>query len=103
MAKKPKVAPREFVAGGGSAGGATLEQLQAQLQYIESNFSALAKSCTTEAQMAELRRDYLTAHRNYTNGIGVILDENDPHVRELNQQMAAGQSQIEQLQVAEAN
>jgi hypothetical protein len=104
MAKKRKNKAREFVAGGGPAGGGdTLESLQSQLHYIESNFTALAKACTTEAQMSELRRDYLTAHRNYTNAIGVILDENDPHVIALNLQMDAGRQEIEKLQVTEAS
>lgn len=104
--KKNKNKSREFVASAAAAtggGSATLEQLQDQLQYIEDNFSALAKACTTDAQMAELRRDYLTAHRNFTNGLGAIIDDNNEHVRELNQQMDAGQQQIHGLEISEAN
>jgi hypothetical protein len=105
MAKRKRNKAREFSPGGGiSGGGATLEQLQTQLDYIESNFPAMARACANDPQrLAELRRDYLTAHRNYTNAIGIVLDENDPHVQELNQQMAAGQQQIEGLQIGEAN
>jgi hypothetical protein len=104
--KNKKRKSREFVAAAAAAtgsGSATLEQLQDQLQYIEDNFSALAKACTTEAQMAELRRDYLTAHRNFTNALGAIIDDNNQHVRDLNQKMAAGQQEIQGLAISEAS
>ena len=87
----------------GGADSTVLENIQRHYQYLEDHFNELNAACATDEQRDALRRDYLNAHKVYLAAYDAVINEDDQHVEDLNEEISSAQSDIEGMEIDEEN